>query len=165
MASGFEDLTVLEVTHESVTLAWQPPKDNGGSEITSYIVVMKEGDKPKYKKIEQVDANTLTFQVLKVKEGHDYKFRVYAENAIGVSKESAGVTSAIKTPKREKEKKEEVKEEEEKVEEEVKIETKEEQQQEVKEEMVISVFVLKICMLSRNLHVKQKSACYEDLFL
>lgn len=104
--SGFRDANVLEVTPESVLLSWAPPSDDGGSKISSYIVVMCEGDKNKYKKVGQVSGSTLTYEVTKVKEGHEYLFRIYAENEVGIGTEAAEVISPVKIPKQKKTKKE-----------------------------------------------------------
>ena len=36
-------LEVTDVTAESAKLAWNPPKDDGGSRITNYVVEKREG--------------------------------------------------------------------------------------------------------------------------
>lgn len=52
--SGFGDLRVMEVSSERVTLCWDAVMSDGGAAVTSYIIVMRESDKNKYKKIAQV---------------------------------------------------------------------------------------------------------------
>lgn len=40
--SSPRDLTVTNVTEESVSLSWQIPEDNGGSPITGYTVEKRD---------------------------------------------------------------------------------------------------------------------------
>jgi len=105
LPSGFEDVTVSELTSDSVTLEWEEPTDTGGVKIIRYLIVMRESDKAKYKKIGEVDGDIHSFTATKVKEGHEYHFRVYAQNEVGISKEAAEVATSVNIPKRKKEKK------------------------------------------------------------
>ena len=99
---GPRNLNVLELTLESVYLAWEAPESDGGSPVTSYIIVMREADKSKFKKVGQVDAMTLTCSTDKVKQGNEYTFRVYAENTMGMSQEFAELATPVKIPKKKK---------------------------------------------------------------
>jgi hypothetical protein len=94
-------LVATEVTFEQVTLQWEKPESDGSSEVTSYVVVMREMEKTKYKKAGQVDGTTLTLVTDKVKSGLEYSFRVYAENSIGMSETFAETETSIKVPKKE----------------------------------------------------------------
>jgi len=104
LASGFGAATVTELTSESVTLNWEEPKDTGGVKIIRYLIVMRETDKTKYKKIGEVDGDTHSYTVTKIKDNHEYQFRVYAQNEVGISTEAAEVANSVKIPKRKKEK-------------------------------------------------------------
>jgi len=104
LATGFGEVSVSELTSNSVTLNWEEPKDTGGAKIIHYLIVMREGDKAKYKKIGEVDGDTHSYTVTKVKEDHEYNFRVYAQTEVGISTESAEVATSVKIPKRKKEK-------------------------------------------------------------
>ena len=106
LASGFGAATVTELTSDSVTLNWEEPKDTGGVKIIHYLIVMRESDKAKYKRIAEVDGNTHSYTVTKIKEDHEYYFRVYAQNEVGISTEFAEVATSIKIPKGKKDKKE-----------------------------------------------------------
>ncbi|CAF4189098.1 unnamed protein product [Rotaria sp. Silwood2] len=77
-------LEVKGVTKSSVTLAWSPPKDNGGKDITNYIVEKRDKKSGDWVRCnDSVDGTEVT--ITKLKEGHEYEFRVMAENANGVS--------------------------------------------------------------------------------
>lgn len=145
--SGPRNLVAIDVTAESVTLKWEEPENNGGCEILSYVIVMREVEKTKYKKTGQVDGVTLTLVTDKVKAGLEYSFRVYAENKIGMSEEYAETEMTIKIPKKKKTKvgvKSEVTTEESVTEEssiEVSMSQKTEESEEVTAEMTISAEV------------------------
>jgi len=105
LASGFGAATISELTSDSVTINWEEPKDTGGVKIIRYLIVMRESDKTKYKKIAEVDANVHSYTVTKLKEDHEYHFHVYAQNEVGISAEAAELATSVKIPKRKKEKK------------------------------------------------------------
>ena len=84
------------VRPDGVSLQWERPRESGNCKMLNYIVVMKETDQEKFKKVMKVAPNQLSCVVAKVKEGHEYDFRVYAENEAGISKEfSANVGSVL----------------------------------------------------------------------
>jgi len=78
-------LDVDEVTRESVTLSWQPPKDDGGSPILSYILERREQGRSMWVKVTSVDADNLSQCVKDLTEGKEYYFRVSAKNEVGIS--------------------------------------------------------------------------------
>ncbi len=90
-----------DVTCESVTLTWEAPESDGGATIKQYVIVMRDADKKKFKEAGQVEATVLTFTVTKVKENHEYFFRVYAENEVGISESAAETSQPIRIPKKE----------------------------------------------------------------
>jgi len=143
LATGFGAVTVSELTSDSLMLNWEEPKDTGGLKIIRYLIVMRESDKAKYKKIAEVDGDTHSYTVTKIKEDHDYHFRVYAQTEAGISTEAAETAASVKIPKRKKEKKEKAPKAEstpESVEEKVEVETLVEGQEHieiVKEEMQV----------------------------
>jgi hypothetical protein len=99
--SAPRNLTAKQVKVDSVTLTWDVPENTGNAAMTSYLVVMREADKNKFKKVGHTDGATLQLNVSKVKEGHEYYFRVYAENEVGISEEMADLGSSVKIPSRE----------------------------------------------------------------
>ncbi|XP_077990140.1 twitchin-like isoform X3 [Glandiceps talaboti] len=77
-------LEVSDVTEESAKLTWNPPKDDGGSPITNYVIEKKEAGSRSWQKVSSF-ARTPEYTVSGLEEGVDYFFRVRAENEHGVS--------------------------------------------------------------------------------
>ncbi|CAH1969101.1 unnamed protein product [Acanthoscelides obtectus] len=71
------------VTKNSMTLHWKPPKDNGGSEITHYTV--EKLDTANMRWVPCGEAVGTSMRVDHLSEGHDYQFRVKAHNKEGES--------------------------------------------------------------------------------
>lgn len=79
-----ENLRADEFEGEALTLYWNPPKDNGGGEITNYVVEKREARTPNWTKV----SGYVTTPFLRVKNlnvGRSYEFRVMAENQYGQS--------------------------------------------------------------------------------
>lgn len=71
------------VTKNSLTLRWKPPKDDGGSEITHYAVEKLDTENMRW--VPVGDAIGTSMRVDHLQEGHDYQFRVRACNKQGES--------------------------------------------------------------------------------
>lgn len=76
-------LMVGDVTKESCRLSWQPPKDDGGSPITHYVIEKMDVSRGTWS--EAGIANTCTADVTKLIHKKEYLFRVRAVNNIGES--------------------------------------------------------------------------------
>lgn len=78
-------LEVNDVKPDSCVLAWKPPKNDGGSPISNYIIekldAKKGGDWQKVSSFCRVPF----YEVTGLNEGSEYKFRVIAENIYGQS--------------------------------------------------------------------------------
>lgn len=76
-------LDATDIEADALTLNWRPPKDNGGDEITNYIVEKKapNGD---WQRVTGSVAGTMC-RVRNLDEGVPYEFRVMAENQYGIS--------------------------------------------------------------------------------
>jgi hypothetical protein len=78
---------------DSVTLSWQPPLDDGGSPITGYIIDKLDVQRGGWQRAARVASGQKTYTLQGLNVGHDYNFRVYAENKAGV-----GAPLDLKTP-------------------------------------------------------------------
>ncbi|KRY50894.1 Twitchin [Trichinella britovi] len=77
-------LEAVEITKDSVVLSWKPPLDDGGSEVTNYVVEKRDTHSDVWNLVSSFVPGT-TVKALKLTEGHSYEFRVMAENAFGRS--------------------------------------------------------------------------------
>lgn len=74
-----------EVFATSVKVAWEPPLKDGGSPITHYIVDKRETSRSNWAQVSvKIECDTHEFCVPKLIEGHEYQFRIRAENSWGV---------------------------------------------------------------------------------
>uniref|UniRef100_A0A3B3BYU9 Fibronectin type-III domain-containing protein n=1 Tax=Oryzias melastigma TaxID=30732 RepID=A0A3B3BYU9_ORYME len=89
--SHCQNLHTTYVTKDSCMINWDVPVDNGGSEITHYIVECREPSISMWSMI----SSSCTNRKIKAKlmEGHEYLFRVCAANKIG-----PGPSVETKTP-------------------------------------------------------------------
>jgi len=84
-----EDLEVTAVTNDSISIAWRPPKYDGGSDITSYVLEVRLIGQENFKIIATEDKLLdRKFTHVGLKEGYSYEFRVSAVNQIGQGKPS-----------------------------------------------------------------------------
>ena len=74
-----------DITEDGVTLAWQPPKSDGGSPLTEYIIEKRDTRKSSWSKVGSVKPEMLTYGVSKLIEDTPYLFRVIAVNEEGAS--------------------------------------------------------------------------------
>lgn len=90
-------ILVSELTQDSAKLTWKPPKDDGGCDITAYIIERKDAKRTTWTKMASVDGVTLDYQATNLLIGNSYHFRVTAENEVGQSEPLE--TSAAVVPK------------------------------------------------------------------
>lgn len=82
-------LKAEDVSKNSLTLRWRPPKDDGGCEISHYAVEKQDAETGRWVPVGEAVGTSM--RVDHLQEGHDYKFRVRAVNKQG---ESAPLTTA-----------------------------------------------------------------------
>lgn len=76
-------LQILEVDVDACTLAWDSPAEDGGSNITNYIV--EKCDVTRGDWVTVVSCTKTSCRVGKLTCGKEYGFRVRAENRFGIS--------------------------------------------------------------------------------
>ena len=76
-------LKIKDVTKSGCRLSWNPPKDDGGSEILHYAVEKMDTESMRWVPLCEVDGTTANVDHLI--EGHQYQFRVRAVNKQGES--------------------------------------------------------------------------------
>ena len=80
-----------------MTLEWKPPKDNGGANITEYVIEKREALRMAWKSVGSTSETN--FRVGRLSEGTQYVFRVAAENKVGVGEyEELSRSIAAKSP-------------------------------------------------------------------
>ena len=77
------NLRATEVGEDTATLQWEPPEDDGSSDILYYILERRNGTKRKWAQIAEVPE--LTYVDDKVKVDNKYLYRVSAVNEVGES--------------------------------------------------------------------------------
>lgn len=73
-----------EITTQSVTMSWDPPKYNGGCQISNYIVQKRNTTTTTWENVSINWART-TIKVTKLTTGTEYQFRIIAQNRYGKS--------------------------------------------------------------------------------
>nr|XP_029716085.1 twitchin isoform X7 [Aedes albopictus] len=87
----------LETTQDTVTLNWDPPKDDGGSDITGYSIEYKEFPSDNWKMVYGT-VPRCSHTIKHLTENHEYIFRVRAENIYGASDPTESKTISPKSP-------------------------------------------------------------------
>ena len=74
---------VTAVDRTKITISWSPPKSDGGSPITGYIIEKKETSSTRWTKAVRDSVSDTTLTVKELIEGKEYEFRVAAVNKAG----------------------------------------------------------------------------------
>ena len=86
--------TILEQTADHITVTWAPPISDGGSPILRYLVERREIRGPRWIRVHKSMVEEPPFVQSNLYEGAQYEFRVFAQNAIGLS-EASEVSSTV----------------------------------------------------------------------
>uniref|UniRef100_A0A670Y8E7 Titin n=1 Tax=Pseudonaja textilis TaxID=8673 RepID=A0A670Y8E7_PSETE len=79
---------VTTITKDSMIVCWGHPDSDGGSPITNYIVERRDRTGLRWVKCNKRVVTDLRYKVSGLTEGHEYEYRIKAENAAGVSEPS-----------------------------------------------------------------------------
>lgn len=86
-----------DITSSSLKLTWKPSLDDGGVEISAYFIEKQEKTQKQWQKVAEVGPDVMSYMVQNLLEGHEYFFRVFAVNAIGVS-DALEASEQLKSP-------------------------------------------------------------------
>ena len=78
-------LEASDIKKTSVKLSWKHPTHDGGAPLTGYIIEKKEGRRTTWARCDKINPDETSYNVKNLTEGTDYKFRVTAENKLGIS--------------------------------------------------------------------------------
>ncbi|VEL06667.1 unnamed protein product [Protopolystoma xenopodis] len=87
-------LEVTDVTKTSCQLAWKKPEDDGGEEITHYLVEKMDSKKGRWETVSEVTRGTQC-PVNRLEEGNRYLFRVTAVSKEGPSEPCETTTETL----------------------------------------------------------------------
>ncbi|XP_054276640.1 titin-like [Macrosteles quadrilineatus] len=85
------------ITSDSITVSWLPPLDNGGLDLTKYLLEKCEATKQIWTRAAEVDGKTTTHSLQKLIENTEYMFRVFAINSIGSSEPLTSEAVVVRT--------------------------------------------------------------------
>jgi len=77
---------VSDVTADSCRLAWSPPRSDGGTPVTGYIVERRTDVGGRWIPLKVKPVSGEELDVTDLFEGQKYEFRVIAENKVGAGK-------------------------------------------------------------------------------
>lgn len=84
-----EDLIITAVTKDSISVAWKPPKYDGGAEVTGYILETRMLGRDSFMRVGGEDKlMDRRFTLTGLKDGSSHEFRVSAVNQVGQGKSS-----------------------------------------------------------------------------
>lgn len=84
-----EDLIVTAVTKDSISVAWRPPKYDGGAEVTEYVLESRMIGRDSFTRIgAENKLMDKKFTLTGLKDGSSHEFRVSAVNQVGQGKPS-----------------------------------------------------------------------------
>lgn len=78
-------MKTVETTSSIIEIKWNPPKDDGGSAVTNYIIERQQTGQSLWTKLGDVSADKTSFRDRNVTHGKKYNYRIYAENPEGIS--------------------------------------------------------------------------------
>ena len=78
-------IDVSDITAKSLILHWNPPADDGGCDVSEYIIERCDNIRQDWTNVGCVNGTTLYFEVISLQEHIEYFFRIFAENEVGIS--------------------------------------------------------------------------------
>ncbi|KAM3869988.1 immunoglobulin superfamily member 22-like [Diretmus argenteus] len=75
----------LEQSRKCIKMKWKAPRDNGGKQVTSFVIERRVAGKKSWNRVGEVDSSTTVFSNDNVEEGQAYQYRIRAVNSEGMS--------------------------------------------------------------------------------
>ncbi|XP_061139945.1 titin-like isoform X1 [Syngnathus typhle] len=82
------DVEVTSATIDAMTICWKRPISDGGSRISGYIIEKRDKQGIRWLRVNKKPVYDLRVKATGLHEGCEYEFRVFAENAAGISEPS-----------------------------------------------------------------------------
>ncbi|KAL0977975.1 hypothetical protein UPYG_G00164200 [Umbra pygmaea] len=79
------DVEITNITSETMTICWKRPETDGGSSISGYLIEKREKSEMRWVRVNRKPVYDLRVKATNLCEGCEYEYRVYAENAAGLS--------------------------------------------------------------------------------
>ncbi|XP_077459140.1 immunoglobulin-like and fibronectin type III domain-containing protein 1 [Stigmatopora argus] len=74
----------VQTTSSVIEIQWKPPKDDGGSPVTNYMVERQQAGQSLWTNLGHVSGDKTSFRDRNVTHGKKYSYRIYAENSEGL---------------------------------------------------------------------------------
>ena len=84
---------VVEASPKQIKLRWLPPGDDGGTQITNYVIEMREAGTHSWSTLPLMYRLTDTNHTVTGLPEGSYEFRIIAENKVGQSEPSVSTSS------------------------------------------------------------------------
>ena len=88
------DISIKDIKDDRLTLTWKPPKEDGGSKVEKYHIMMKEDDGD-WKEITTVKSYDNEYKIPNLKPDKKYDFAVVAENKAGLGDAMETLTPTV----------------------------------------------------------------------
>uniref|UniRef100_A0A3B4Y500 Titin n=1 Tax=Seriola lalandi dorsalis TaxID=1841481 RepID=A0A3B4Y500_SERLL len=79
------NVQVTSVTSEAMTICWERPISDGGSSIAGYVIEKREKTGLRWCRVNKKPVYDLRVKASNLRDGCEYEYRVFAENAAGLS--------------------------------------------------------------------------------
>uniref|UniRef100_A0A3B4TBD9 Titin n=1 Tax=Seriola dumerili TaxID=41447 RepID=A0A3B4TBD9_SERDU len=79
------NVQVTSVTSEAMTICWERPVSDGGSSIAGYVIEKREKTGLRWCRVNKKPVYDLRVKASNLRDGCEYEYRVFAENAAGLS--------------------------------------------------------------------------------
>ena len=93
--SAPKEIQVTSTDKGSISVAWQPPENDGGSPITGYILETCRSTSSTWMEAGKLDGSTLSHDITGLVESAQYYVRVFAENQAGISKRGTDLDEPV----------------------------------------------------------------------